>query len=439
MDLNRLHSSIFREGLDIMRLIPLLSLLFITVSLNFEAISEEKVSDDFCAERVNLPSPIRQTQIIIDASMITPEANGAKPDESNRLWRQRLVSLLDASDPSALRKWGSREPVTVSIAEADGSGLRPIFSGCMPLYSTAEKRDLNSKTSSFSRFVGRDWESEHEKVIEQFRRSLTFAVVMAAKDQPARKKSSSFIKSGLGQAIARGFNTSLDSSPRVIILTDLDNYKFDINDSKKGRAEGKANALGWGADLGLSEIHILGVSGETSNATKDYLKSLFLASRGNILTMTGINGALPLKSIPDSLRVYQGTVSFPDTARKDFADFPITMTLSLDKNNRAVNSWIELEMFKSQFVPLEGTLTCLDKFSCKFIDVGDFAQVWSDSPGGEPEFTSLMPFVGFRDISFTLSDNDITGNVSDSTGYVLGLGKEGFKFRMALMSDRGSN
>jgi hypothetical protein len=401
------------------------------------SLADEIINDDFCAENSNIQAPLRNTQIIIDSALISPESAGEAASSKNQFWRQRVINLMDASKDSNRSKWASREPVSISVAEADGSGLKLVFSGCMPFYSQAERKKLSSATSSFSKFIGTDWERKHQKVISSFRSGAITAMKMAALDQSQPKKNSSFTKAGLGQAMARGFIAPEDASSRIIILTDLTKYSFDTTSVISARAAGKEQADNWGADLGFSEVHVLGAGGSTENSAKEYLKALFLGAKGNIITMAGINGALPLKKTPISLRIYRGLINFPTRTRKSGVELPITLRLTLDKNSKAINSWVIVQRQQEESVPLTGTLTCLD--TCRFIDSGDFAQIWSDSPGGEPEYDGV-PFGGMRDISFSITDKTLEGSITDPTARIAGKGsKQGLDFKMELISQKGAS
>jgi len=410
----------------IMRYLRFASTFLFFIFVAQVASSQTRDYSSYCSI-TDLKSPLRETQIIIDAALISPEID--KPLDENRIWRQRVAELLDLSSQSALKRWGARERFTLSIAEGDGSGLMRIFSGCVPMYSVDEERELNKKTGAFARFIGNDWERKHNKDVDDFRRALTFSMVMAARDFKVARKKSKFINSGMGQSLARGYRASHEyGTPRIIVITDLSFYNFHDGDISENRIAGREDAGVWRANLGRSEVHILGADGKTSNATKEYLNSLFLAAQGEVLTISGLSGALLIENIPETVDVYQGTVSFPD------GEYPVIMRLALDQNRRAVNSWIEIQSDQLRFVPFDGGLSCVDDDSCTFLETGDFAQVWTDSPSGDPEFVNWMPFVGFRDMKFEIIENKVEGLITDSSGYVPGM-ESGLKFKLILMPD----
>jgi hypothetical protein len=402
-----------------MRLISTFLVALFTTSLS--AYADGKSYDAFC-DLAGYPPALRETHIVVDSLLVTPEPG--PPLEENKGWRQRVYELLDADDQGALKRWAARERITVSIAEADGSGLKEIFSGCMPLYSSDEQRQLSEKNSSIDTFLGRSWRDNLEKSVKAFRRSVTVSMVQAAKDVKAPKKGQPFITSGLGQSLARGYRPTYQyGTPRLVVLTDLSAYEFPEGDTKNLRAKGRKDASVWAADFGRSEVHVLGASGTIDSAQKEHMKALFLADKGNVLTIAGLQGALLAVAPPVDVKVYQGTVKFPD------GDYPVTLRLALDANRRAVNSWMEVQSDQLRFVPLEGALSCVDQEVCTFLETGDFAQVWTDQPQGDPEFENWMPFVGFRDMKFELKDGRITGIITDSSGYVPGM-EEGLPFTL---------
>ena len=396
-------------------------LILAGVSCVSAAAAEEQTFDSYC-NLADYPESHRETHVIIDAALITPEPGG--PIEENKDWRQRVTNLMNVSEPGALKRWDARERVTVSIAEGDGSGLRTVFSGCMPLYNAKEEKELSDKTSAVSKFIGSDWKRKLEKDEKEFRRKLTFSLVTAAKNITTPEAGKPFTESSLGQAINRGYRPSYQyGTPRLIIVTDLSNYKLPDGTTPELRAEGRKDADAWGADFGRSEVHLLGASSKTTASQNEYLKALFLEDKGLLKTITGLNGTLLVEEAPASIHIYQGLITYPD------GKYPMTMRLALDNNRRAVNSWIEVQSDQLRFVPLEGALSCVGEASCTFVDTGDFAQIWSDDPGGEPEFENRMPFVGFRDISFELKDGKIDGKITDSSGYVPGM-EDGLAFQM---------
>ncbi|MEM1105641.1 MAG: hypothetical protein AAGH87_04555 [Pseudomonadota bacterium] len=368
----------------------------------------------------------RETLIVIDSQLITLGENTL---EENRPWRERLIQLLNTENSGALNRWAPRERLTVSIAEGDGSGLRSVFSGCMPLYSGPEERDLRENEGSLNAFLTGGWQKQLENDRRDFQRSLTFSLVEGIKDLSAPVPGQRFVESGLGQSLVRGYRPTFQYGvPRLIILTKLEAYDLPAGDTETVRYTGRADASEWKADLGRSEVHILGADGATEAAGKEYLRSIFLASKGNVVTMAGLTGAVLTDDPPASIRVFDGRISYPD------GTYPMKLRLALDGNNRAVNSWIEVQSDQIRFVPLAGAVSCTSETQCAFIDAGEFAQVWTDSPGGEPEFENWMPFVGFRDIAFDIDGTSVAGLISDSSGYVPEM-EDGLEFSLNLSAN----
>jgi len=120
---------------------------------------------------------------------------------------------------------------------------------------------------------------------------------------------------------------------------------------------------------------------------------------------------------------------FWNVRRYPDGNYPFTMRLALDANLRAVNSWVEVQSDQLRFVPFEGALSCQSERNCSFIETGEFAQVWTDAPHGDPECLNWMPFVGFRDMTFSLEVITIEGLISDSACYVPEL-EDGLPFNL---------
>lgn len=398
--------------------------VLVTSSLSTSANAQIRSFDKFCSLD-GYESAMRETHIVIDSSLITSESGTPLPE--NRAWRQRITRLMNAKDTGALNRWAPRERVTVSIANGDGSGLKSIFRGCMPLYSASEEKSLDETTSRMSKFLGNDWRSSLEDDNDSFRRALTFALVDGVTDT-ASFDGGSMIASGLGQSLTRSYRPSFQYGvPRLILMGQFDEYDSPKGEIPEVRKQARNDTLKWGADLSRSEVHILGTDGDIDASQKEYLRALYLGAKGNVKTLAGLTGTLVATEPPKSIDVYKGTISYPD------GKYPMTLRLALDANGRAVNSWVEVQSDQVRFVPLEGSLNCESEKKCEFVDAGDFAQIWTDNPGGDPEFENWMPFVGFRNIEFAINDQSLSGKIVDSSGYVPGL-EEGLPFELKKMS-----
>ncbi len=380
-------------------------------------VAHAEYSDETFCKLTEFELPLRQTHIVIDGAMVTHENEG--PLAENKVWRQKVIAFLDAQDASILRRLAPRERISVSIAQTDGSGLQKLFAGCAPLYAAGEQQALAQNESSLAIFFGKGWRDQLGKQIDHFRRTLTLALVEGAKHNNSNKnKAEPFVESGLGQSLARGYSASLDYGiPRIVILSNLSKYHFakDQADVKSARALARSQTTQWGADFNKAEVHILGASETQKARDKEYLKSLFLGAKGELVTLASLTGSLKEESVPTSVDIYRGTVSYPD------GDFPTLMRVALDANKRSVNSWIEVQSDQIRFLPFDGGLTCTGENECTFIATGGFAQIWTDEPGGDPEFENWMPFVGFRNMTLTFEGDQVSGMITDSSGYVPGM------------------
>jgi hypothetical protein len=411
----------------VIRKLLTLSVLMASLLAGVQSVSAQSYSDESYCNKNNVTPAKRQTAIVIDSALITPEPNG--PKSENKYWRQRIARFVDANDQAVSRRFAPREPVTILVAEADGSGLRKLFYGCMPLYSAAEQKELEKKTSKSSRFFGKDWKARLKKDNGNFAGKVLLSLVANMKEITPVEEGLPFQKSGLGQSVARGYQPSLEYGvPRLIIVTDLSKYSFQDGEVPAAKKKGREHSAAWGGNFFRGEVHILGATQSEDLADKEYLKSLFLGSKGNLITIAGFNGALVDQAAPDTVTIYQGTIQYPD------GEYPIAMRLALDSNRRAVNSWIEIQTDELRFVPFYGALSCKTEKKCTFIETGNLAQIWTDSPGGEPEFEQYMPFVGFRDMKFSILGNAISGAITDSSGEIPGM-KDGLKFEMVKVEN----
>lgn len=395
---------------------------FLSVLAGAAHSSEMKTLETFC-DLKGFDSPLRQTVVVIDGRLIAPEHAESGINPKNRVWREFIANLTNARDPSIHQRFAPRERVTVAIAAGDGSGVRNAFTGCLPSYSKNEISLMKKGQSSVGAFFTGGVESRLKGQADTFRQALLVALAEAAQKihegGASGKKHEDFVDSEFVSSLSKGVGISQENGiPRFVIFSELGNYQFPRGDvpsvKKEGRKEGEVS----GMNLMGAEVHLVGVPPSNGKTTSEYLKSFFLSAKGNVVTLTGIDGTLNSVRAPVSVAVYQGLIKYPDG--------PATMRvrLALDRNGTAVNSWAEVISDRRRFTPFGGVLTCSTEKNCSFVGDRIFAQVWSDDPSPDPEFATWMPFGGFREFSFTLKDgNGISGTISDQSGYVPGMEK----------------
>ena len=372
------------------------------------------ITDDGYCQYQGLPPSLRQTLVIIDGAVVSPETSA--PAQANSVWREFARRFVDALNPTASQLIDARERVTLAVANADGSGLTILFTGCVPLFRKEEQANLEGQTGVLAKFMGNDWRHSADAAGEKFRREATLAMIQGLKGVPVGKGDAApFAQSSLINSIGKSLSYGLeDGVPRVVIFTDLNLYQFPSADIPTVRRTARVDAERDGLNLLRTEVHLFGVHGADDGSVSNYLQAFFLEGRGRLDTLTSVTGSLNPSSPPRSVSVFQGTIGFPD------AEYPMRMRLAVDGNGTVVDSWVEIQSVESKFVPFSGILTCSTTDACQFTGDNVFAQVWSDNPDPKPEFDAWIPFGGMRNFSFTLTKDSIAGVVKDEVGYVVG-------------------
>jgi len=126
-----------------------------------------------------------------------------------------------------------RERITIAIANSDGSGLTPLFTGCLPTVGKEEAAKLDQETTSMQTFFGSDWRSANEKAAEEFSRTATISLVQGMKNAKIGSPASrlDFAHGALIQSLSRTKAYSLsDGLPRLIIYSNLSAYNLPVAD-----------------------------------------------------------------------------------------------------------------------------------------------------------------------------------------------------------------
>ncbi len=388
-----------------------------------------KIEDGFCNLQ-GYESAKRQTLILIDGQLVVDEPDG-KRAKQNQVWREFVANLLNTRDPAIGQNFAPREQISIGILEVDGSGVRQTFRGCIPTYSKEESDALSASGSAVDEFFGRGWKANLADAQDRFRRKMVLSLVDELPERTPlteiEETVDTFARGSLTSSISRGLGINVELGvPRIIILTKLSVYTFPATDPVGARKTGRVDSERLNLDLQHAEVHLFGADGSEGSSGTEYLRAFFLSGKGKLETISGRNGALQVINPPQSVRVFQGKVVYPD------GSYPMRIRLSLDRNGIAVNSWAEVVSDRNRYSPFSGILTCESDEHCQFIGDRVFAQIWSDDPDPEPEFENWMPFAGFRQLEFELRGNRITGSISDSSGFVEGM-EDGLKFELNLV------
>ncbi len=390
----------------------------------FPAGAQVKTIDNFCTGEIGGPS-LRQTFVVIDGGVATDDTpDGPSPD--NTAWRRFAAQFFDARNPAIDQMMAPRERITIAVANSDGSGLTPLFTGCLPTVSKDEAAKLDQETSSMQTFFGSDWRSANEKAAEEFSRAATISLVQGlkkAKIGPQQERAE-FSHGGLIQSLNRAKAYSLSNGlPRLIIYSDLSGYDLPVSDTATARAKGRSDAEAASLDLQRVEVNLFSTGKAVSEEAAEYLKAFFLTSKGRVETIAGDGGSVGSNGVPVKIAVYQGAISLGGN------QYPVRMRLAQDQNGSVTMSWIEEQSDKTRFVPFSGILNCTEEDKCDFVGDRVFAQIWSDNPGPTPTCEGWMPFAGLRDLSFSTNGDKLAGKISDATCVVTGE-DDGLKFEL---------
>jgi hypothetical protein len=374
--------------------------------------------DAYC----NLPgfkSSLRQTIIVLDEHNVFAESNG-QHEPRNDPWRHFIGNFLLTQVQGALEQnFAPREHITLLLARKDGSGLKAVFSGCIPFYSAAEKdrieRDAGAMRSIHS-FFGTGPVATAAKDMDVFRIRLGDAVRAAldpaelSPGQPGQRDYD-LVQSGLVTSLKQtGFVALGDGLPRIVIFSDMNRFFGWLPpDSAKARQAGLDRAHAAGVNFRDAEIYLVGISRNDNSAIRDALEMFFLGSHGELA------GAVPASSLPNfsaapfNLVRYQGLIQYPDNK------FPIRIRLATDQNGTVVDSWFTIQASSEQYSPFHGVITCQDDGACTYSGDDVFAQVWNlnRSQGRDPVFDQSLPFAGARSLNFRSAGDSLKGNISD--------------------------
>ncbi len=368
--------------------------------------------DSFCSVQ-GLSAAQRQTIVIIDEQHVFPETD--QRDGRNDAWRKFLGNLLLPGNQTTLEQnFEPRERVTLLLARKDGAGVRTIFSGCLPFYSAAERKQLAAKSGymhGINTFFGWDDTSAARRSMDLFRIQLGNSVRGALSPSALSRSSvqnSQLSSSGLVSSLRQGTIVNFAYGiPRIILYSDLQRFFGNLPPSVDG-ARQYGLQQGLAADLNFrgSEFYVVGLSG--GGRGHDALEMFLLASGAEL---GGASSAFALPSFqppPKRVSRYQGTIVYPDNK------YTVRIRLATDENGTAVNSWLWVQTGNEQHVPIHGVLTCNDR-GCDFSGDQVFAQIWNTARGDgrAPVLAASLPFGGARNLSLKFFGTSLKGNIGD--------------------------
>jgi hypothetical protein len=395
----------------------------------------EPVRFDEPCRRVEATMPLRQTIVIVDEGALRTRDAQAKIDDKR--WIRAIVDLADAREgATTTTNMEAGERLIVMVARADGSELVPLFFGCSPNLSVAERSEREKSDSATDRFFGRDTAALVKRQLESFEARILEALTQVNQQVDRDNKA--------GRPIApEGFVRAVASSgrlvdltfgvPRVVLITDLrfvDPRK--LPDRETARKLGFEWATKVNLDLFRAEVYVLNFGDASSQYMRDFAEALLLGSKG-VLSGWRTDGLPPLLAAPVAVRHFGGTIDYAGLAA------PIQIRLAFDKAGNLVNSWVEVTISKSVATPMTGKAICQGTQVCEVKGDGKlFGQAWSTATSNEPMFGEDLPFAGLRYFDLSTTKDDAAGRIYDPKAKIrLGSDQTADDFRFTLKTTPG--
>ena len=371
---------------------------------------ESFVAEDFCQVQ-GLTSPLRQTFILIDGTVLGQTETAEQFVASNAWVRDAVLAL---ADPERSINSGTSEPrerITIIRLPESGSAGSRVFTGCIPAMTGEEITEARSRSSGVGDFFSGGVREELEEKAAFFRTRLIAALQAAARasEGPPSAPRGSIGQSSMFASInsSAGLLESGGSVPRIVLITNLSRtQRLLAATPAEARQAGFAAGLQLGLNLRGSEIVL--IQPDSGGALqRAFLDAFFLSQQGQVV-YSGESGVSALPAPPRSIRRFIGQAAYPDGPEN------VQIRVGIDRNGRLAGSWITLRDQHDRSVPLAGQAVCDNDGVCLLRSTNDgFGQTWSLSPGGQPEFENEMPFGGMRNFEIRIDGETIAGRIYD--------------------------
>lgn len=399
---------------------------FLVCALSMFATSvSAQIADQFCSFQEMKPS-LRQTLLVIDGSVISPELEGEPAKAENNGWRDFVRQFVDARSPGISSRVAPRERVTVVIANADGAGASQVFSGCIPVFSAEEDAHMQEGDSSIGKFFGSSWSKRHEDMAKDVARAAQVGLLEGARNaQPTSNTTEVFSQSALVHSLRKGQSLDLTNGvPRILVYTDLSKFEFPQGDTIEMRRAGFADAERADLALGFAEMHLFTADAAVSSGAERYLEAFFLGSEADLVSQSRADSRFQPSAPIASVKVFNGVVDYGDGV-----ELPVRLRLVEDYNGETVNSWIAELGRGGGYVPVKGQMSCTGS-ECNFAQSRNFGEVWNeDIDAKSPECGNHLPFFGMRFLKMELMSEKISGMFLDPICYLQGR-EDGVPFNM---------
>jgi hypothetical protein len=374
-----------------------------------------------------LSRPLRQTAILIDEGSLRPAEDDAALRALNSDVLDAVMAVADPESSVASGALAPRERVSLYLAPVDGSALRLLFTGCAPSLSADERAALERNSSTLSDFTGSGAEDRIDTDAADYETMILGAIQRAAararRQSPPRPRT--FDASPLVQSL-RATSRIGDPSAGLSRLVIIAPHSFSgipaFATPTQARAAGFALASQVGLDLGLVEIDVALAPGANQ---RDFASAFFLASGGQLASWsTRFPTGLP--RAPTAVRTFSGEIDYGP------ARYPVLVRIAQDYSGQLTSSWLLVRGERQPYgVPIAGAISCGGEQCRVRGDQSGFAQAWSATPGGEPEFGPDLPFGGLRNIEMIFDGPTGQGRIWDpAVDEIAGQARPEFRFQL---------
>ena len=365
-------------------------------------------AEAYCT-RDGLAPSLRHTFILLDERAVSAAQTPADFVASNAELRDAVLAIAGPDRALSSGAAAARERFSLGILPADGSAATVLFTGCLPALSEEERQAARQDGSALAEFFTGGAQRALDEARSTYRTRLVASLQRAAADatgaaapqaDPLPETSVVRALEASGRLVSGGAEGAL---PRLVLVTDLSAAPLPTGPS--AYAQGLADGAGTRLDLGRSEVVLVQPTG--TPPARDYLDG-FLLSVGGDLSYLGGPQVTALTPPPVRVDRYVGEAAYPNRPEA------VQLRIAADRDGQLVSSWIVLRGRRDRATPMEGQMICDAQDACEVRSGRDgFAQRWSPSPGGEPEFAADMPFGGMRDFAYEVTGEAIAGRISD--------------------------
>lgn len=384
-------------------------------------------NEAYC-NKTGLPAPLRQTFILLDAKVIKKAAMATDFAERNAFVRDLGLAFTNPALALASGLSDPRERISIMLVPSDGSPAQLVFTGCIPGLSADEEAAARAGNSGLGEFFTGDALSAMAKDAEQFQIGAIGGMTQAAKrgvDTP-EPQTGPIAASALFSAIraSRGvLEPPKGTIARYVIVTDLSAAGFESGESSDSpHKQGQDAGFKAAGDFGLSDVMVIQPEGAAPKG-KEFLEGFLLAQGGRLVSYSS-GKPMAGERAPKSVRFFEGEAAYPGRNER------LSLRIADDGKGNLSSSWLTMLGGVNKPIPLTGQITCSSPSICKIAsDDKGFAQAWSPTPGGEPEFINEMPFAGMRNFAFEIEGKELKGEVLDP---MVQIGNDGSKSSIAI-------